>query len=209
MLEASPPPTHNTKMRGFSIMSGSIYNCYVYAYIRSKDSINGKAGTPYYIGKGKGKRMYAKHCSVRLPNDPQFIIILENNLSNIGALALERRYIKWYGRLDQGTGILRNMTDGGDGNCGAIVTADTRMKRSNSLKGRSLSEDHKRKIGSANKGSIITEERKKYLSDINKGKILSEEVKNKIRETLKGRPRSEEVKRKIKETKRINREKAL
>jgi len=28
---------------------------YVYFYLRSKDSQNGKAGTPYYIGKDKKK----------------------------------------------------------------------------------------------------------------------------------------------------------
>ena len=93
----------------------SIYCYYVYAYIRSKDSKTAKAGTPYYIGKGKGKRAWSKQHRISIPSDSSFIVILENNLSNVGALALERRYIKWYGRVDNNTGILRNLTDGGDG----------------------------------------------------------------------------------------------
>ena len=40
---------------------------------------------------------------------------MESNLSELGALALERRYIKWYGRIDLNTGTLRNKTSGGDG----------------------------------------------------------------------------------------------
>ena len=93
----------------------SIYCYYVYAYIRSKDSKTAKAGTPYYIGKGKGKRAWSKRHKVPLPQDKKFIVMLETGLSELGALALERRYIKWYGRDNINNGVLRNLTDGGDG----------------------------------------------------------------------------------------------
>lgn len=92
------------------------FRFYVYAYLRNKDSCTGKAGTPYYIGKGQSDRAYGKHRNKNLvPKNRKFIVFLETNLSDCGALAIERRYIRWYGRKDTKTGILANLSDGGEG----------------------------------------------------------------------------------------------
>jgi len=115
-------------------MTNSIYCYYVYAYIRSKDSATARAGTPYYIGKGKDKRSWNKHKNIPRPKNKDYIIILESNLSNIGALALERRYIEWYGRKDNETGILLNRTAGGEGSIKFITPKETRLKLSSIIK---------------------------------------------------------------------------
>ena len=83
-------------------------NFYTYAWLR-------KDNTPYYIGKGVKNRAWIKSKGHIPPKDTSKIIILERNLTEIGALALERRYIKWYGRKNNNTGILINLTDGGEG----------------------------------------------------------------------------------------------
>lgn len=92
-------------------------NYYTYAYLR-EDS------TPYYIGKGKGNRAFVKHWRSKSkggyfsPPDKDKILILKNNLTEEDAYKHEMYMINVLGRKDLGTGILRNMSDGGKGGKG-------------------------------------------------------------------------------------------
>jgi hypothetical protein len=100
------------------------YLYYVYAYVRESN------GVPYYIGKGKGQRAYQPHSPATTPKDRSKIIFLETNLSEIGAFALERRYIKWFGRKCNNDGVLVNIADGGQGSAGMIVSPERKKHQS-------------------------------------------------------------------------------
>ena len=106
-------------------------NYYVYAFLRETDL------TPYYIGKGIGKRAFATHGRrVSAPKDKNRIIILYQNLTENQAYNIEILLIDFYGREDLGTGRLLNMTSGGDGRSKIIVKEETREKLSNASKGK-------------------------------------------------------------------------
>lgn len=134
---------------------------YVYAYLRKSDN------TPYYIGKGKGRRAYAKEHTVKVPVDKSRIVFLETNLSDVGACAIERRMIEWYGRKDLNNGILRNRTDGGEGTSGRIMSAEARAKIG--AASRNMPKEMRDKIREANRNKIVSEETKERLKSNHRG----------------------------------------
>ena len=96
---------------------------YTYAYLREDR-------TPYYIGKGKEDRVYKKgKGEVNPPKDKSRIIFLKQNLTEEEAFKHEIYMISIFGRKDLGTGILYNMTNGGDGCSGYIVSEEEKQKR--------------------------------------------------------------------------------
>lgn len=160
----------------------SPYIYYVYAYVRED-------GTPYYIGKGKNKRAFNYHGKrIAVPKDKSRIIFLETCLSEIGAYALERRYIRWYGRQDQGTGILRNKTEGGEGgpnNKGIKFTAEHKANIAATKIGKPRPQHVRDILRKANVGRarIQSEEERRKRSIARMGHKLSPESIEKMKAT--------------------------
>jgi hypothetical protein len=182
---------------------------YTYAYLR-------RDGTPYYIGKGRGKRCYYNGGrSVSAPPKDR-ILLLKTGLTEREAFRHEVYMIKVFGRKDIGTGILRNLTDGGDGTTGFVPTKETRKKLSEAGKGntkrkgvphspeakvklreaslgRRHSEEVKEKIRQTQIGKVVSEQTREKLRQAHLGKVVSEQTKEKMR----GRSPSEETRRKV------------
>ena len=170
---------------------------YTYAYLREDR-------TPYYIGKGKGNRIYEKRKSIKPPKDKSRIIYLKQNLTETEAFRHEIYMISVFGRKDLGTGILYNMTNGGDGSSGWVPSEEYRKKMSEAKKGKTHSEDSKKKMSVAQKGKTLSEEHRRKMSEANKDKTLSEEHRRKISEAHKGKIASEETKIKLSEAQKGN-----
>jgi hypothetical protein len=179
---------------------------YTYAYLRED-------GTPYYIGKGTNRRAYLQlNHNVKVPTKER-IIILKNRMTNDEANRHERYMIFVLGRKNIGTGILRNLTEGGEGVLGLKQSEESKKKMR-----KPKSEEHKKKVrdsiktkwdngeydkqewrnrelGKKQSGETIkkkSESLKKYYEK-NK-KIVTEEQKKQISETLKKKYKSGEIK---------------
>lgn len=159
--------------------------CYVYSYIRSRESQYGEVGSPYYIGKGKHfygrySRAFNQNHNVPVPKDKNNVIILADNLTDADARQVEMLLIHLHGRIDTGRGCLRNLTDGGDGASGKITPDEVRKK-----------------ISDTEKGKIIPPEIREKMRISHLGKKRSKEIGEKISAALKGRVFSEEHKRNL------------
>ena len=122
---------------------------YTYAYLREDR-------TPYYVGKGHGKRAYNSNHNVKVPDDKDRIIFLKQNLTEEEAFNHEKYMIAVLGRKDLGIGILRNMTDGGEGRSGSIHSPETieKIRQANV----NIPEERRRKISEKAKGRTHTPE---------------------------------------------------
>ena len=122
---------------------------YTYLYLRED-------GTPYYVGKGKDRRAFHIRHNVPVPSNRERILIQEFP-SEDDAIAAEIFLISYYGRKDNGTGILRNFTDGGDGTSGRKHLDDSKQQTRNSLLGRKHTEERRKNQSLAHKGKSWTE----------------------------------------------------
>jgi len=170
-------------------------------------------GTPYYIGKGSGKRKFVKHKGrggvvIRFPPEDR-ILVLKENLTEEEAFKHEIYMIDVFGRKDIGTGILRNQSNGGEGSSGHKKSEEWKKNQSEYLKknnpmynketlekmrksqtGKKQSKEtiSKRKETIAKMGGVkLTSEQRKKISDANKGRKFSDAHKESLRNAWKRR----------------------
>lgn len=177
-----------------------------------------KNNEPFYVGKGKDKRAEShidrddKHNPLKTNvinkiKESGLIPVIEYHKENLCeniAFLEEIRLIKLYGRRDLGTGILTNLTDGGEGAAGYIRTEKDQEKWNNSRKksGYKHPEEVIEKISASNTGKKRSIETKKKLSESHIGKTQTNESNRKRSESLKGRKISEEQRKNLSDTRK-------
>ncbi len=159
-------------------MSSTITRFYTYLYFRLD-------GTPYYVGKGSKGRVTCRNNRF-VPVPEQGRILVEYWVSEQEALEMEKWYINLYGRKDNGTGILRNLTDGGDGVSGYRHTEEANRRNSESHLGKPSPRRGSQHTAEANEKNRVAHLGR---SAWNKGLSWPESVRKKM--GRKGQPWSE------------------
>jgi len=90
--------------------------------------------TPIYVGKGTGTRAYnsfrrSDNKAVRACTTKDRFEIVRDNLTESEAFKFEVELIQRYGRRSEGTGVLYNLTPGGDGVSGHVYSESEIVKR--------------------------------------------------------------------------------
>ena len=147
---------------------------YTYAYLRED-------GTPYYIGKGQGRRAYIKHKRGKSDFRPKKsngsldidrIIILKKNLTEEQSIKHEEYLIGVIGRKDLGTGILINLTDGGQrgGTPGYVCPEERKKQISKQFKGIPQDKEFIERRSESVRRHYNSDEGKKTIEYLNKKK---------------------------------------
>jgi len=164
---------------------------YTYLWLREKDGTF-HAGVPYYAGFGsRSKRAYEDHRRIHPPEDHANILI-QHWPSKDTAFAYERYLIWFYGRIDQGTGCLRNLTDGGEGIVGLLRTEEHNRKIGKSQRGKKLSKEHCQKLSKAyckakHALRCFSIEARAKISDSNQCRIVLPKTRSKMRNSHIGK----------------------
>lgn len=166
---------------------------YVYALFRHD------TGAPFYIGKGSGERLSVTMLTGTNRHKRSILekahaagtkcpaAIIRAGLTEDEAFSLERVLIATLGRRDLGTGILVNLTDGGEGPSGLL----------HPRRGVPRPEEVIAKIAAAHKGRAPSAACKAAALAANLGKTQSERTRARRSASLTGRARPPEVAAKI------------
>lgn len=145
---------------------------YVYRHIRLDKN------EPFYIGIGTDKTYKRANEKARRSEFWKKIVsktkyeieIIYDDIDFELAKIKEKEFIKLYGRKNLGTGTLVNMTDGGDGTKGKIITDEYRRKLSEAAKGKIIPQWQRDKISNSHIGHKWTQEQKDNLKKIRSNK---------------------------------------
>lgn len=169
-------------------------------------------GEPFYVGVGSGKRIF-NHERVAPSRRQEAKYDIINEIIEVGevvkysivgffddwyeAAVEERRLIAFYGRVDIGTGILANRTNGGQGIAGikwhlSEARKDGQRRAVEKRRGWRHSEESKAKIGAAHKGRKCSADNIEKTNSANRGKKRSDEQRARMSEAAKGRKPSPE-----------------
>lgn len=165
---------------------------YVYAWLRP-------CGAPFYIGKGLGRRAQTmkRHnpmfmrivAKIRRGGGVPRVVRWQDGLLEADAFRLECAYIKLFGRRDNGTGVLANMTDGGEGGAGHAKTEDAKRRIRLSNLGQKRTPESCEKIGAAKRGITLTDEHRAKIAKSTAISLSRSEVRSKISASLIGNRR--------------------
>ena len=169
------------------------YYVYTYSY---------PDGTPFYVGKGSGRRYRVHLCNAKAGRHLDSFNIkvikklldkglepiikkIKENIDNEFASLIEQEFIAKYGRRDIKTGILTNCTAGGDGTIDA--SPEIKKMKADTLKKAGLNTRFKSGFIPWNKGKPVPSHVAEMLRKANLGKSISEETKKALSLANKGR----------------------